>query len=114
MYNVMICGANTKNQVLLNWIRETAELCRPERVYICDGSQEESDRLCVEMVESGTFIRLNDEKRPNSYLCRSDPRDVARVEHRTFICCLNKSDAGPRSTASGSRMSAKWLVSSRV
>jgi len=95
MYNVMISGANTKNQVLLNWIREKAELCRPERVYICDGSQEEYDRLCAEMVRNGTFIRLNDDKRPNSYLCRSDPRDVARVEHRTFICCLNKSDAGP-------------------
>ncbi len=95
MDNLVISGANTKHQLLLNWIRETANLCKPKNVHICDGSQEEYNRLCEEMVQSGTFIRLNEEKRPNSFLCRSDPKDVARVEHRTFICCLNKSDAGP-------------------
>ena len=79
MENIVIGGARTNHASLMNWIRETAELCRPDRVHICDGSQEEYDRLCEEMVKSGTFIRLDEEKRPNSFLCRSDPKDVARV-----------------------------------
>lgn len=95
MSDVSLTGARTNNQSLLKWIKETAELCQPESVYLCDGSEAEYAQLCNQMVESGTFIRLNPEKRPNCFLCRSDPKDVARVESRTFVCSLNKSDAGP-------------------
>ena len=95
MKEVQISGARTNNVLLLKWIRETAELCKPDCVQICDGSQQEYDRLCDKMVKSGTFTRLNQAKRPNSFLSRSDPKDVARVEGRTYVCSLNKSDAGP-------------------
>ncbi len=85
---------HTNNTQLIDWIKEIQELCQPESVYLCDGSQEEYDRFCQQLVEDGTFIKLNEELRPGSFLCRSDPRDVARVEDRTFICSEKEEDAG--------------------
>lgn len=83
------------NQALLDWVTEAAALCQPDRIYWCNGSQEEYDRLCEEMVETGTFIKLDPKLRPGSYLARSEPSDVARVEDRTFVCTTIKEDCGP-------------------
>ena len=85
----------TKNKKLQNWVEEAAALCQPDSIYWCDGSQEENDRLCEELVQKGTFVRLDPKKRPGSYLARSSPADVARVEDRTFICAKTPLEAGP-------------------
>ena len=85
----------TRNQRLIEWVEEVARLTTPDRIHWCDGSAEEYDELCQLLVDNGTFRRLSDAKRPNSYYAASDPGDVARVEDRTFICSTLEGDAGP-------------------
>ncbi|HXE22886.1 MAG TPA: phosphoenolpyruvate carboxykinase (GTP), partial [Rhodoferax sp.] len=84
-----------KNAKLIAWVADMAALCKPAQIHWCDGSDEEYDRLCQQLVAAGTFTKLNEAKRPNSYLACSDPSDVARVEGRTFICCEKEENAGP-------------------
>mgnify|MGYP000416005880 FL=1 len=91
----LVGEAPTKNEALLHWIADAAKLLTPDEVVFADGSREEWDRVSQKLVDSGTLIRLNDEKRPNSFLARSNPSDVARVESRTFICSATEEGAGP-------------------
>ncbi len=88
-------AGTTTNQKLIDWVTEWSEVFQPDSVEWCDGSAEEYDRLCQLLVDNGTFERLSEAKRPNSYLALSDPSDVARVEDRTFIACEREIDAGP-------------------
>ncbi|MBC8119753.1 MAG: phosphoenolpyruvate carboxykinase (GTP) [Burkholderiaceae bacterium] len=98
--SAVLAGASTapvyvKNRKLRSWVEQIAQLTQPDRVVWCDGSQQEYERLCDGLVAAGTFRRLNSAKRPGSFLARSDPLDVARVEDRTFICSETRDDAGP-------------------
>ena len=90
-----LADAPTRNVALIAWVGQMAALTKPARVHWCDGSQQEWDLLTAQLVESGTFRRLDQDKRPNSFYATSDPTDVARVEDRTFICSQKESDAGP-------------------
>ncbi len=88
-------SGTTSNQRLKDWVAEWAEVMQPDDIYWCDGSAEEYDKLCQALVDSGTFTKLDEAKRPNSYWAHSDPGDVARVEDRTFICTPSQEEAGP-------------------
>ena len=85
----------TKNKKLLAWVKEISNLCKPDKIHWCDGSQAEYDSLCRQMVESGSFTALDPRKRPGCFLARSHESDVARVEDRTYISSRIKDEAGP-------------------
>ena len=91
----MIDPKTIKNKALVAWVEKWAAHTTPENVVWCDGSKEEADKLFGQMIEKGMCIKLNEQKRPGCYYFRSDPRDVARVESRTFICSKTKAEAGP-------------------
>jgi phosphoenolpyruvate carboxykinase (GTP) len=95
MSQTIAAAAPTTHAKLLDWVGEIADLTQPDAVHWCDGSAEEYDSLAQALIDAGTFERLSDAKRPNSYLALSDPADVARVEDRTFICAEDEADAGP-------------------
>jgi len=88
-------SGSTTNTKLQQWVNDWAEILQPDSIYWCDGSADEYERLCQELVDAGTFTKLDEAKRPNSYWAHSDPGDVARVEDRTFICSAREEDAGP-------------------
>jgi phosphoenolpyruvate carboxykinase (GTP) len=91
----VIIPSNLKNISLINFVEEIAQLATPDEVYFCNGSDEEYQKLCNQLVINGTFTKLNEERWPNSFACNSDPSDVARVEDKTLICSRRKEDAGP-------------------
>ena len=91
----MNAPAYVKHAKLKAWVQDMVDLCQPDQVHWCDGSDTEYQQLCQQLVEAGTFTPLNAHKRPHSFLARSDPSDVARVEDRTYICSARKEDAGP-------------------
>jgi phosphoenolpyruvate carboxykinase (GTP) len=93
--NEVLGKKNTNNKALIAWVEEMTKLCQPERVHWCDGSEDEYRALCDLMVAHGTLTKLNETKRPGSYLARSHPSDVARIEDRTFICSKTREEAGP-------------------
>ena len=95
MFSADSIETGTSLPELAKWVRDIADLTQPDEVVWCDGSDDEWERLTGLLVENGTFTRLNPELRPNSFWCRSDPGDVARVEDRTFICSEREQDAGP-------------------
>lgn len=106
----LVGTAPTEHEEMLTWIAAAVELFQPKDVVFADGSDEEWDRLTTQLVESGTLIRLNEEKRPNSFLARSNPKDVARVESRTFICSATEEGAGPTNNwAPPAEMKAEML-----
>jgi phosphoenolpyruvate carboxykinase (GTP) len=100
----------TNNANLISWVEEMSTLCQPDQIFWCDGSEEENQMLCEQMVQSGQLIKLNEQKRPNSFLARSHPSDVARVEDRTFICSRTREEAGPTNNwADPAEMKKKML-----
>ena len=91
----LVVDAPTKHERLLGWVETMAELCEPDAIHWCDGSQAEHEQLCRALVDAGTFVELDPDRRPGSYWATTDPSDVARVEDRTFICSEEEGDAGP-------------------